>query len=116
MAKTITIAFLHGGVLPAQVTGKGEVKVKPHEPVSVPESYGNQLINDRFAVLAKPVAKEKPQTKQGPALSGVSLAELGRLVGEAKAALDNATDENRVALQAAFDEAKANLQAAKGNA
>ncbi|MCF7646889.1 hypothetical protein KQ944_17995 [Bacillus subtilis] len=113
MAKTITIAFLHGGILPAEVTGKDEVKVKPHEPVSVPESYGNQLINDRFAVLAKPIAKEKSQAKQSTAPAGTSLAELGRLVGEAKAALDSATDENRAEMQVAFDEAKANLQAAK---
>lgn len=113
MAKTITIAFLHGGILPAEITGKDEVKVKPHEPVSVPESYANQLINDRFAVPAKPVTKEKSQAKHSTTPAGTSLAELGRIVGAAKAALDSATDANRAELQAAFDEAKANLQAAK---
>lgn len=114
MAKSITIAFPHGGILPAAITGKASENVAPHVPVKVPEAYGLQLIADRFAVAAvevkEPAAKSKRET---PAAGTSNIAALGKAFGDAKKALAEATDETRPALQAAQDEAQHALNEAK---
>ena len=49
--KTISIAFLYGGVLAAKIMGsQKDITVPPKTPVDVPEKYGLQLKADGFAV------------------------------------------------------------------
>ncbi|AXS39262.1 hypothetical protein [Breoghania sp. L-A4] len=61
--KKIRISSPRGLIIPGAVLGKSaDVRVGPHEPVSVPVAYGLSLIGDRFAERAgaKPAAVEKP--------------------------------------------------------
>lgn len=59
----MTIAYPHGGILPASVTGGEEKRVPPHEPVSVPRYYGEHLIHDRFAYEVEPKKTGKGKAK-----------------------------------------------------
>lgn len=125
MAKSITIAFPNGGILPAEIAGNNPAKIEPHKPVSVPEAYGMQLINDRFAVLVQPAAKQsdarpprqaqtqRASTTPAPGQEKPDLVTLGKAVGAAKTALKEATNETRPALQLAYDQALQALSDAK---
>ena len=126
MAKSIMIAFPNGGILPDAIAGKNSAKIEPHKPVSVPEAYGLQLINDRFAVLAQTPAKlvtKEPAISQAQSQSKLfapattpnkpDLVTLGKAVGVAKRALADASDDNRPTLQAEYDAAKQALEDAK---
>lgn len=55
MAKTMKIAFPNGGIVPASVLkADADKRLGPHEPVSVPEAYGQSLVADRFAYAYDP--------------------------------------------------------------
>lgn len=111
MAKTIKIAFAHGGTLPASVMGtKKDVPVSPHEPAAVPEGYGRQLIEDRFAYLVDEkadkarrdaVAAQQKSAAIASAEQAVALAQ--KKVADA-AGDDDATAIAEAALQAAQDD------------
>lgn len=58
-SETMMIAFPNGGILPADITGGKERAVSAHEAVEVPRSYGQHLVDDRFAYEAKPARKSK---------------------------------------------------------
>lgn len=114
MAKSITIAFPRGGILPASITGKDPENVAPHVPVKVPEAYGLQLIADRFAVAATEVKEPAAKSKRETPAAGINdIAALGKSFGDAKKALAEATAETRPTLQAAHDEAQQALNEAK---
>lgn len=58
MSTKIGIAFVKGGIIPAAIMNKDkDVRVPPHEAIEVPESYGQHLIDDKFA-YAKDVDKK----------------------------------------------------------
>ncbi|MEI2386039.1 hypothetical protein [Breoghania sp. JC706] len=61
--KKIKIASARGLIIPKQIAGtEKDLRVEPHKPVSVPESYGRSLIENRFAVAYG--AAEKPAEPQ----------------------------------------------------
>jgi hypothetical protein len=68
--KMITVSSPRGIILEAKAMGTDkDVRVGPHEPVDVPEDYGNHLIADRFVVPA-----EHPKAKRNKAEAGSSQA------------------------------------------
>jgi hypothetical protein len=51
--KTMLIMFPKGGIIPASVLGlETDKHCQAHETVEVPETYGQHLVHDRFAVEA----------------------------------------------------------------
>jgi hypothetical protein len=49
-SKTISIAFSHGGILPADVMkSKKDIQVPPRQAVDVPAEYGQYLIDNKYA-------------------------------------------------------------------
>lgn len=124
----LTIAFPHGGIIPASVMGTEEdVHVDASTPIEVPEGYGLHLISDRFAVAAempKPQEKKeghkqaKKSAERGPssqkpvvdkALAEQAAADLAaaeKAVADAREMLDVVGDD-MVAKAAAEDELKA---------
>ncbi|WFP74504.1 hypothetical protein [Mesorhizobium sp. WSM4906] len=122
MSKSIWVAFRNGGIIPAAVAGGKEKKVGPHEPVEVPESYGQHLIDDRFAYKAEKPAAPKSAKDQGgkgarqDTAKAARAAELAATIDDLKKAVDAASDleaKTKLAadLAAAEDELKA-LEAA----
>ncbi|MDG4895564.1 hypothetical protein P9272_18500 [Mesorhizobium sp. WSM4976] len=107
MSKSIWIAFRNGGIIPAAVAGGKEKKVGPHEPVEVPESYGQHLIDDRFAYKAEKPAATKPakdQVGRGARQDAGKAARAAELTGT--------IDDLKKAVEAASDlEAKTKLSA-----
>lgn len=91
MAKTemMMIAFANGGILPAGISGSGEERAVPaHEPVSVPKTYGEHLVSDRFAYV--------PEGGDGKADDVKSAAERKKLeqrLASLRADLDKAKDD-----------------------
>lgn len=107
--KKIKIAFASGGIIPAAVIGAAKDKaVGPHEAVSVPESYGKQLITDRFAYEVKTAAQAKKDDK--------ALADAQKAVADAEAAVVAAGDDadKKASAETALAEAKAALAALEG--
>ena len=63
--KKIRIMSPRGLIIPKTVAGtEKDLCVEPHKPVSVPESYGRSLIENRFAVAYG--AAEKSAEPQAP--------------------------------------------------
>ena len=91
--KEITIAFRHGGTIPAAVIGaKDDRRVPAHEAVSVPEAYGRHLIDDRFAYEVEggtAPTKKAPPSKKDP--DAIVVAE--QAVADAKAKVADAGDD-----------------------
>ncbi len=74
------IAFSHGGRLPVGLIGNpAEVEVMAHEAVSVPRSYGEYMIADRFAYAPTPPAGRKTPK---PAPSGGQDGDRSRIAAE----------------------------------
>ncbi len=68
--KKIAISSPRGLIIPKSVLGAEEdLKVGPHEPVSVPEAYGQSLIDDRFAEKYSASSK-KAQSGKPDSVSG----------------------------------------------
>jgi len=114
MSKSIWIAFSHGGIIPAAITGGEEKKVGPHEPVEVPAAYGQHLVDDRFAYKTeKPAAPKggKGGAKQDTA-KAARAAELGAAVDDLKKAVEAASDiEAKTKLAADLAAAEEELKA-----
>ena len=108
---SISIAFSHGGILPASITGGTERRVGPHEPVRVPRSYGEHLIADRFAYEA-----EAPKKKADPVAAALQkqLQDLEARLVDGRAALAAATDlADKGRLEAEVAELEAELERLK---
>lgn len=102
---TMKIQFPRGGTIPKEVLKSNkDKKCDPGEVVTVPKTYGDHLVSDRFAVEAK------ASTKGGKAEADKKKAELAKLeaaVSDAKVALEKAdTDEAKATAQAALDAAE----------
>lgn len=66
MRKKMNIAFPQGGIVPGSVLGKKEDQAcDAMEPVSVPETYGQHLVDDHFAVEVTAAGKAKKKTETG---------------------------------------------------
>lgn len=116
MSKTMTIAFRHGGKIPASVIGtKEDKKVAAHEAVEVPASYGQSLVDDRFAYKVEVDDKKKPKAKgaEGGDGKAAEIAKLQDAVDAAKLKLDNADMVDKAAAAAELADADAKLAAAK---
>lgn len=117
MSKKICIAFRHGGIIPATVLGTEEDKrLNAHEPIEVPASYGQSLIDDRFAYEAEP-EKKKGKSKSGDdgaAAKAAKVAEAQHKADAARAALATADMADKPAAETALAEAEAELAAARG--
>lgn len=102
--ETVHIAFPYGGILPAGIAGEKDRPVGPHEPVRVPKSYGDSLVEDRFAYVAEP--KKKPREKS----EKPDLGALEQAVKQVELDLDAASDDDaRSAAAAALELARSNL-------
>ncbi|RWD71643.1 hypothetical protein [Mesorhizobium sp.] len=109
----IWIAFKHGGIIPATIAGGKEKRVGPHEPVEVPEAYGQHLIDDRFAYKAEKPATPKSGkgAKQDPA-KAARAAELAASIVDLKKAVESASDlEAKTTLAAELAAAEDELKA-----
>jgi hypothetical protein len=110
---TMFIAFPNGGILPAGIAGPGERKIGPHEPVRVPNAYGEHLLADRFAYEAEAPKKaaRKPEDGGKPA----DLFALEDAVKAAEAAVAAASDDDaKTAAEAELAAANLALAKAKG--
>ncbi|SON55526.1 hypothetical protein HDIA_1985 [Hartmannibacter diazotrophicus] len=106
--KKIWVAFRNKGVLPKALMGtEKDINVGPHEPVRVPETYGNHLIADRFAYAADELAKQRAAARKGTAKS---IAAAEKAVADAKETLDKAGDD--LAAKADAEKALAAAEAA----
>jgi hypothetical protein len=87
----ITIAFPRGGIIPAAVLkADKDRKCDPGEPVSVPASYGQHLVDEKFAVEVKaPRAKADKSSGAKPQ----DLTPLEAAVAEAQKAVVDADGE-----------------------
>ncbi len=126
MSKTMFIAYRHGGIVPASVTGKPDQKVAAHEAVEVPVTYGRSLVDDRFAYEVEPEKKLKAKpagTKDGdkalPNLGAAMDAAKAKLAGADLAGQEKAKpsgtkdgDKALPNIEAAMDAAKARLAGA----
>lgn len=86
-SETMYIAFPFGGSIPGPVLNeKEDRKVGPHDPVRVPRSYGEHLVNDRFAYEAEPPKKAaKPVPPKDVTIEDLEarLAATHKAIGEA---------------------------------
>lgn len=111
MSKTDTmfIAFPHGGILPAEVTGGKDRPVGPHDPVRVPATYGKSLVEDRFAYVAEPPKKGAAAQPKPSAVS-----DLEAKLEVARKAVSEATDlEQKGRLEADVSSIEAEIAALK---
>lgn len=121
--KSMTIAFPAGGKIPAGVLNqKTDLTVDPHKPVKVPDSYGRQMVENRFAY--EPDAKSKKE-REAEATAEKRAEEarveqeradererLVKAVADSEAALKIAPEgEARVAAEKDHEGAKAALEA-----
>lgn len=110
-SETMYIAFPYGGILPADVAGGDEKKVGPHDPVKVPRTYGEHLIEDRFAYRAEAPKARKNEGGRPP----VDLAALEDAVKTAEAAASAAADDSeKAAAEADLAKARDDLAKARG--
>ena len=92
--KEITIAFRHGGILPASIIGaKEDKRVPAHEAVSVPEAYGHHLIEDRFAYEVDAEAAPARKAKQAVKPEAGAIAAAEQAVVDATAKVEAAGDD-----------------------
>jgi hypothetical protein len=114
--KMICIAFRHGGIIPAAVLGAEKNKfLNAHEPFEVPATYGQSLIDDRFAYEAKPEkkkGKEKPVDATDAKAAAIDAAQ--QKVDAARAALGAADMVDKPAAEAVLAHAEAELAGVKG--
>lgn len=110
--ETMWVAFPNGGILPKDITKSKERPVGPHEAVRVPRTYGQHLVDDRFAYEAEEPKKAKAE---GGGKQKAEITELEKSVAQAEEAFANAAggEEKRLAA-AVLDEAKAELAKAQG--
>ena len=103
MTAKLTIAFPHGGIIPASIMGtETDVHVDAATPIEVPESYGRHLISDRFAVAAEmPKPPEKDEQKAAKIAAEKSSA--SRKAAAEKAAAEKAAADKADAVKAAED-------------
>lgn len=104
MSKTDTmyIAFTHGGILPKSVTGGAEEQVPPHKAVKVPRTYGQHLVDDKFAYVAEPPATPKKKDAGKPEVAAIE-ARLAALRKAADAATEQ-VDKDRLGAEIATAE------------
>jgi len=91
MSKSMFVAFPNGGSLPEEITGGEEKHVPAHEPVRVPQAYGEHLIHDGFAYAADAPKKGDGSKKSDPK-SGRA-GEIAALLEDLRKALAEATDD-----------------------
>ena len=117
MAKsdTIFIAFKNGGRLPKEITGGEEKVVPPHEAVRVPRTYGESLIEDRFAYLTEAQKKAPSSPTTSKPEGGPDRAALEDAVAQAELDLATATDDDaKSAAELSLAKAKEDLAKAQG--
>ena len=116
MSKSIWIAFRNGGIIPATIAGGKEKNVGPHEPVEVPEGYGQHLVDDRFAYKAeKPAAPKGGKGARQDAAKAARAAELTAAIDDLKKAVEGASDlEAKTKLAADLAKAEDELMALEG--
>ncbi|CAI2936151.1 hypothetical protein [Aminobacter niigataensis] len=115
MSKTMFIAYRHGGIVPASVTGKPDQKVAAHEAVEVPVTYGRSLVDDRFAYEVEPEKKKNKAKPAGAKDGDRALSDLEAAVDAAKAKLAGADLVGKEAAEAELasaEKALADAQAA----
>jgi hypothetical protein len=113
MSKTMFIAYRHGGIVPAAVTGKSaDQKVAAHEAVEVPVAYGRSLVTDRFAYEVEPEKKKKGKLA-GTKDEDPAFADLEAAVDAARAKLAGADLVEQEAAEAELASAEKALADAK---
>lgn len=100
------VAFPHGGIIPADVAGGAEKKVGPHEAVSVPRTYGEHLVHDRFAYEADEPKKRKVKTPSADETAAVE-KQIADLVAKAASTTDTIEKDK---LEAEADELRKTLE------
>jgi len=120
--KTMIIAFLNGGIIPASEVRppkkeNEDTPVSSGEEVLVSASYGQQMVDDKFAYE---VIKSAGKTKKDKSTKKAKADEKARLkaisdakveVSDAEEALASAENDNdKVAAQQLLDGAKTKLQ------
>jgi hypothetical protein len=107
--KMITISSPRGLRLNAAAMGTdADIRVRAHEIVDVPESYGEHLVSDGFAVRAeRPKKPSRADASAADKARKAAFAQAEAAVDAAQAKVDAATDAGARA------EAEAELEAAK---
>lgn len=106
------ISYPEGGIIPGSVLGrKDDVPVAAQEPILVPETYGKQMISDRFAVAVDGDVVKANQKAAAAKRAATEKAASDKAAAE-KAEADLLAKEKADAISAAEQRVDAALKAA----